>query len=67
MDPTIEEETIQMGSLLICMNSHRELCAVAKYGGLEIDIEVISHCCEYAYQRAEELSRQIKLILPNRK
>ena len=60
IDPTSIEENVQSGSVMVTMNAHRELCSLAKIGGVALEIDTISHCIDVAFSIIQQLGETIQ-------
>lgn len=63
MDPTLLEEQVQSGRMTISMNNYRELCGLAKPGGVPVDMDRIAQCCELAHGKTTEIIERIQALL----
>ena len=37
MDPSFKEECVSVSSMTVTMNAHKEICAIHKMGGVELN------------------------------
>lgn len=55
MDPSLLEEKIAAGSMTICINSHKEICAISKPGGVELSSDAFLQSCKLAALEAYKI------------
>ncbi|KAI9009150.1 ribosomal protein S5 domain 2-type protein [Hyaloraphidium curvatum] len=60
VDPTVAESRVQSGELMVCMNAHREICTIAKSGGLPSELSTLLRCSKLAAERASKVSEMIR-------
>jgi exosome complex component RRP45 len=65
VDPNLKEEMVMDGRMTICINNHREICAVQKGGGVPIPIEQVIQCSRIAAVKVEEIHELLNNILKN--
>ncbi|KAL9643893.1 hypothetical protein ABK040_013304 [Willaertia magna] len=63
VDPIKKEELIASGSMTIALNTHKELCAIQKGGGLALTKEQILECTNIAAVKVKELTELLKSFL----
>jgi len=63
VDPNLKEELIMDGRMTLTMNSHREMCAVQKGGGIPITMEQVIQCARIAAVKVEEITTLIREAL----
>ncbi|CAG8454970.1 2897_t:CDS:2 [Ambispora gerdemannii] len=63
VDPSLQEEQIREGDMTITLNDHREICALSKAGGIELNMDKIVLCSKIATARVTEIHDQIKKAL----
>jgi len=63
VDPNSKEECVMDGRMTLTMNSHREICAIQKGGGIPISVEHIKQCVRIAAVKAEEITEIIQQAL----
>ena len=56
LDPTLQEEQLREGCITISLNSHGEICQIAKMGGMPADAVVILQCANLALVKVKDLS-----------
>ena len=60
VDPTIKEETVSGGEMVVVLNAHDELCAVHKGGGCAVAPGEIMRCVRLASRVAKEAVAELK-------
>jgi exosome complex component RRP45 len=60
VDPTIKEETVAGGEMVVVLNAHDELCAVHKGGGCAVAPGEIMRCVRLASRVAKEAVAELK-------
>ncbi|KAJ2336591.1 3'-5'-exoribonuclease, partial [Coemansia sp. RSA 2681] len=63
LDPTLLEEQVQVSSFTITLNSHREICALNKAGGIPLSPAQIQRCTQVALAKVDEVNEKIQLAL----
>jgi exosome complex component RRP45 len=63
LDPNLEEEMAQEGSITFSFNIHRELCTVSKAGGVAISTEKFMQLATIAGSKAHYLTKLMKNAL----
>ncbi|KAJ2489831.1 3'-5'-exoribonuclease [Coemansia sp. RSA 2050] len=63
LDPTLLEEQVQVSSFTITLNSHREICALNKAGGIPLNPDQIQRCTQVALAKVDEVNEKIQLAL----
>lgn len=63
VDPNYKEELVMEGKITFTLNSHREICAVQKSGGIPLSLDQIIQCSRIAAVKAEEISQIIQSSL----
>lgn len=63
LDPTEMEEHVMDGTLVICMNRHKEICLVQTTGNVSVLNEQISRCKEICFGNVCEITEKIHLEL----
>ncbi|KAJ1657083.1 3'-5'-exoribonuclease [Dispira simplex] len=61
VDPTFLEEQVCQGLMSVSVNSHREICAISKTGGVPLDPDTILQCIQLA---AELTHRMLPIKVP---
>jgi exosome complex component RRP45 len=56
LDPTLQEEHLREGSITMSLNSHGEICQIAKLGGLPIDAVILLQCANLALVKIKDIS-----------
>lgn len=59
LDPTLQEEHLREGSITMSLNSHGEICQIAKLGGLPIDAVILLQCANLALVKIKDISAVI--------
>jgi exosome complex component RRP45 len=62
-DPSISEERAMDGALVYGINTHSELCAVHKPGGVSVPIDIVMQAVRMASHRAETLHGVLQAAL----
>lgn len=65
VDPSEREETVMDGTMVVCMNIHRELCTVQMTGGMLLLKDQLSRCCQIAVVKVSEITDIIHSALAN--
>ena len=60
VDPTIKEETVSGGEMVVVLNAHDELCAVHKGGGCAVAPGEIMRCVRLASRVAKDAVAELK-------
>ncbi|KAJ2454260.1 3'-5'-exoribonuclease [Coemansia sp. RSA 2336] len=63
LDPNLLEEQTQASSFTITLNSHQEICAMNKAGGIPLDSKQINRCIQIALAKVDEVNEKIKEAL----
>ena len=63
LDPTLLEEQVRTGQMVVTMNTHRELCALSKTGGVPLEMDQVLRCCDIAFARVTAITEQIQTVL----
>ncbi|XP_064392820.1 exosome complex component RRP45-like [Halichondria panicea] len=63
VDPSLSEEGVMEGQLVIAMNVHREICALQMTGGVAIEQDQVMRCTQIAAVKCIELTEVIKKAL----
>lgn len=63
LDPTEMEEHVMDGTLVICMNRHKEICLVQTTGNVSVLKEQISRCKEICFSNVCNITERIHLEL----
>lgn len=63
LDATLREEQAREGEMTITMNSHGELCQIAKLGGIPVDALALLSCTNTALARVREVTELISTKL----
>jgi exosome complex component RRP45 len=63
VDPSLKEELVMEGRITFTLNSHREICAVQKSGGIPLSLDQIIQCSRIAAVKAEEITQLIQSSL----
>ncbi|KAJ2726330.1 3'-5'-exoribonuclease [Coemansia sp. Benny D115] len=63
LDPALLEEQSQVAAFTVTMNSHREVCALNKAGGVPLAPSQIQRCIIVAIEKATEISDAINEAL----
>jgi exosome complex component RRP45 len=63
VDATLQEELLQQGQLTVALNKNKEICQIAKSGGLPVDASTLLQCVKKALVIVEQRSAQIKALL----
>eukprot|EP00038_Savillea_parva_P010531 m.190969 g.190969 ORF g.190969 m.190969 type:complete len:370 (+) comp18193_c0_seq1:195-1304(+) len=56
VDPDRKEEGVASGRLTLALNTHREVCAIHKLGGVSLAPDQLLECMEAAHVKAAELA-----------
>eukprot|EP00040_Diaphanoeca_grandis_P004684 m.29745 g.29745 ORF g.29745 m.29745 type:complete len:349 (-) comp16153_c0_seq1:184-1230(-) len=56
VDPGLKEEAVSVGFTTMALNSHKEVCAVHKLGGVALSADQLFECMQVAHVKALELS-----------
>jgi exosome complex component RRP45 len=56
LDPTLLEEHLREGSITMSLNSHGEICQIAKLGGLPVDAVILLQCANLALLKIKDIS-----------
>ena len=62
-DPSISEERAMDGALVYGINTHSELCAVHKPGGVSVPVDIVMQAVRMASHRAETLHGVLQAAL----
>ncbi|PIK38244.1 hypothetical protein BSL78_24921 [Apostichopus japonicus] len=65
VDPSDREESVMDGTMVVCMNIHRELCTVQMTGSMLLLKDQLSRCCQIAIVKVSEITEVIKSALAN--
>ncbi|KAJ1909918.1 3'-5'-exoribonuclease [Tieghemiomyces parasiticus] len=60
VDPTLLEEQACKGRMSVSINSHHEICAISKAGGMPLDHDLIIECSKHALKMARPLITKAK-------
>ncbi|KAJ1666578.1 3'-5'-exoribonuclease [Coemansia sp. RSA 1813] len=60
VDPSLLEEQTQVSSYTVTLNSHREICALNKAGGVPLTPSLIQHCTQIALAKVDEINEKIQ-------
>lgn len=60
VDPNLKEEQCMDGRMTFTLNSHREICAVQKAGGIPLSVGTILQCARIAAVKVEEITEIIQ-------
>lgn len=63
VDPTEREEQVMDGYMVLAVNTHKEICAVHKGGGVSIDVSTFRTCVQVAIAKAEFLTSSLREAL----
>lgn len=63
VDPGLKEEAISVGFVTLALNSHKEVCAVHKLGGVALTTDQLLECNRVAHVKALELSTMLTAAL----
>lgn len=65
-DATLLEEQIRDSSLMVTVNSNKEILQLLKLGGIPIDSVELINLCNKCYQKAEDLTALMKQIVSDK-
>lgn len=65
VDPSIKEEEIMGGMMTVAVNTHDQVCAVQKGGGIPLPVQQIMQCTRIAALKARDLTNLIETALRN--
>ncbi|KAJ1795509.1 3'-5'-exoribonuclease [Coemansia sp. RSA 2399] len=60
VDPSLLEEQTQVSSYTVTLNSHREICALNKAGGVPLTPSLIQRCTQIALAKVDEINEKIQ-------
>ena len=60
LDPNYKEEAVMGGRMTITMNTHGDVCAVQKGGGVGISQSEIMRCFRVASMKAADITAKLK-------
>ncbi|KAJ2077357.1 3'-5'-exoribonuclease [Coemansia sp. RSA 988] len=60
VDTNLLEEQTQVSSFTITLNSHREICALNKAGGIPLEPKQIQRCIQIALAKVDEIDEKIQ-------
>ena len=63
VDPGLKEEEISVGFVTLALNSHKEVCAVHKLGGVALSPDQLLECMRVAHVKAIELAAVLNTAL----
>eukprot|EP01134_Creolimax_fragrantissima_P001969 CFRG1969T1 len=63
VDPSLEEERVMEGRLTMTVNTHREICAMHKSGGVSLLPDQIMRCAKVAAIKVTELNEMLNSVL----
>ncbi|CAM6078229.1 unnamed protein product [Sphagnum tenellum] len=63
LDPSLKEELVMGGRLTIMMNTHGEVCAVQKGGGVGVSASELMRCLRLASTKAAVLTETLKKVV----
>ena len=63
VDPTLQEQQISEGEMVVTANKHGEICQIAKLGGVPTDALVLLGCMEMTLSKVAEVSKLISVAL----
>ncbi|KAI9506939.1 3'-5'-exoribonuclease [Coemansia spiralis] len=63
VDPNLLEEQVQVSSFTITLNSHREICALSKAGGVPLAPSLIQRCTQIALTKVDDINDKIQEAL----
>ncbi|OZJ02408.1 hypothetical protein BZG36_04859 [Bifiguratus adelaidae] len=67
LDPTLLEEQLCEGDMMIAVNAHREICAIQKAGGLGMETSQLMLCTTVALEKGQEITEMIQKALAEAK
>jgi exosome complex component RRP45 len=65
VDPSLKEEEIMGGMMTVAVNTHEQVCAVQKGGGVPLHVHQILQCTKIAALKAKDLTALIETALRN--
>ncbi|KAG2232668.1 ribosomal protein S5 domain 2-type protein [Thamnidium elegans] len=63
VDPNYLEGQVKEGDMTITMNSHKEICALSKAGGIPLEMDQVLRCSQIAIIKVTEVDELIKKVL----
>lgn len=63
VDPNYLEGQSKEGDMTITMNSHKEICALTKAGGIPLEMDQVLRCSQIAIIKVTEIDEMIKKVL----
>jgi exosome complex component RRP45 len=63
LDPSLKEELVMGGRLTITINTHGEVCAVQKGGGVGVSASELMRCLRLASTKAAVLTEMLKKVV----
>ncbi|KAI7888300.1 ribosomal protein S5 domain 2-type protein [Mucor mucedo] len=67
VDPNYLEGQSKEGDMTITMNSHKEICALTKAGGIPLEMDQVLRCSQIAIIKVTEIDEMIKRVLEDDK
>jgi exosome complex component RRP45 len=65
VDPSLKEEEVMLGTMTVAVNTHEQVCAVQKGGGVPLQEQQIMQCTRIAAFKAKDLTSLIEAALRN--
>lgn len=63
LDPTHQETAISTGSLTVALNAQREMCVLAKAGGIPLQVDEIVKVVNIGIDVVREMSAEVEAAL----
>lgn len=67
VDPNYLEGQAKEGDMTITMNSHKEICALSKAGGIPLEMDQVLRCSQIAIIKVTDIDELIKKVLEDDK
>ncbi|KAF0341586.1 ribosomal protein S5 domain 2-type protein [Gigaspora margarita] len=65
VDPSLKEEQIRRGDMIIAINNHKEICVLSKAGGLPLEMHTIIQCSKLAASKVDWVREKIQDAIAN--
>ncbi|CAG8493562.1 795_t:CDS:2 [Dentiscutata erythropus] len=65
VDPSLKEEQIRRGDMIMAINNHKEICVLSKAGGIPLEMHTIIQCSKLAANKVDWVRERIQAALVN--